>query len=193
MAVTDARPLPARRKWITVILATLVELVAFWAIVVGMIRATAEEGSEAAGSAAGLFALGFALVPFAFLVLAFGTNNPRAPGATLRAMGFFLIIGLPVIIFVDAAVGLAAGFGLGAIATIRLEVEHSWKVRLGWVIGLVVYVFLLVFTGIASGPGVLSASLLPFATVAFADWAVEQMQEARDNAAASDAAEDQAS
>ena len=188
MAAIDARPLSARRKWITIILGTLVELVSFWSIVVGMIRATAEEGSDAAGAAAGFFALGFALVPFAFLVLAFGTNNPRAPGATLRAMGFFLIIGLPMVIFVDAAIGLAAGFGLGAIATIRLAIEHSWKVRLAWVIGLVVYVFVLVFTDVAAGPGVLSASLLPFATVAFADWAVEQMQDARDNAAGSEAA-----
>lgn len=185
--MTDARPLPTRRKWTAVILATLVELVSFWSIVVGMIRATAEEGSDVAGSAAGLFALGFALVPFAFLVLAFGTNNPRAPGATLRAMGLFLIIGLPTIIFLDAAVGLSAGFGLGGIACIRLEIEHSWKVRFWWVIALVVYVFLLVFTGFASGPGVLSASLLPFATVAFADWAVEEMtrgREARSDAAA---------
>ncbi len=58
---------------------------------------------------------------------------------------------------------------------------------LWWVIALVVYVFLLVFTGIASGPGVLSASLLPFATVAFADWAVEEMtrgREARSDTAA---------
>ena len=114
---------------------------AFWAIIVGMARSTAEEGSEIAGSAAGPFALGFALVPFAFLILAFGTNNPRAPGATLRAMGFFLVFGLPLIIFIEAATGLAAGFALGAIPAIRMEIEHSWKMRLGWAIGLVLYVF----------------------------------------------------
>ena len=183
MAVTDARPLPPRRKWITVILATVVELVAFWSVIVGMARSTAEEGSEIAGSAAGAFALGFALVPFAFLILAFGTNNPRAPGATLRAMGFWMIIGLPLILFIEPATGLAAGFGLGAIPAIRLEPEHSWKARLGWVSGFVIYVFVLVFTEIAAGPGVLTASLLPFATVAFADWVVDQMSEAREQAA----------
>jgi hypothetical protein len=179
MAMTDARPLPTRRKWMTVALATAVELVAFWGIVIGMARSTAEEGSEVAGAAAGPFALGFALVPFAFLILAFGTNNPRAPGATLRAMGFFLIIGLPLIIFVEVATGLAAGFALGAIPAIRLELEHSWKVRLGWALALVLYVFALVFTGIAPGPGALSASLLPFVTVAFADWVVDEMERGR--------------
>jgi len=181
MVMTDARPLPTRRKWMTIALATAVELVAFWAIIVGMARSTAEEGSAISGSAAGPFALGFALVPFAFLVLAFGTNNPRAPGATLRAMGFFLIIGLPLIIFIEAATGLAAGFALGAIPAIRLEMEHSWKARLGWALGLVLYVFTLVFTGIAPGPGALSASLLPFVTVAFADWVVDEMDRGRES------------
>ena len=185
MAVTDARPLPARRKWIIVILATVVELVAFWSVIIGMARSTADQGSEIAGSAAGAFALGFSLVPFAFLVLAFGTNNPRAPGATLRAMGFWMIIGLPLILFIEPATGLAAGFGLGAIPAIRLEPEHSWKARLWWVLAFVIYVFVLVFTKVAAGPGVLTASLLPFVTVAFADWVVDQMSEAREQAAGS--------
>jgi len=171
MAVTDPLPLSARRKWTAVILATVVELVSFWAIIIGVSRGTAE---EVTGSAAGPFALGFALVPFAFLILAFGTNNPRAPGATLRAMGFWLIIGFPLILFVEPATGLAAGFALGAIPVIRLEVGHSWKTRLGWAAALVIYVFVLVITKIAAGPGVLTASLLPFVTVAFADWVVEQ-------------------
>ena len=70
MAAIDARPLSARRKWVIVILATVVELVAFWSVIIGMARGSAEEGSGIAGSAAGAFALGFALVPFAFLVLA---------------------------------------------------------------------------------------------------------------------------
>jgi hypothetical protein len=168
--VTEPRPLPARRKWTAVVVATLFELVAFWAIVVGVARGITE---EADGAAAGPFALGFALVPFAFLVLAFGTNNPRAPGATLRAMGFWLVVGFPLILFVEPATGLAAGFGLGAIPATRMDIGHSWKARLWWVVGLVVYVFVLV-TWIAPGPGALSASLLPFATVAFADWVVEQ-------------------
>jgi len=183
--MTDARPLPTRRKWIIVILATVVEMVAFWSVIIGVARSTAEEGTEFAGSAAGAFALGFALVPFAFLVLAFGTNNPRAPGATIRAMGFWLIIGLPLIMFIEPATGLAAGFGLGAIPAIRLEPEHSWRARLWWVVAFVVYVFVLVFTKVAAGPGVLTASLLPFVTVAFADWVVDQLSEAREQAARS--------
>ncbi len=183
MAVTDARPLSPRRKWTVVVLATVVELVSFWSIIIGMSRATAEQGTEAAGPSTGAFALGFALIPFAFMVLAFGTNNPRAPGATLRAMGFWLIIGFPLILFVEPATGLAAGFGLGAIPAMRLEVEHSWKARLGWVTALTVYVFVLVITDVAAGPGVLTASLLPFATVAFADWVVDQMREAREQSA----------
>ena len=178
--MTNARPLPLRRKWTTVVIATAVELVSFWAIIVGMAFSTAEEGSRYAdSSAAGPFALGFALVPFAFLVLAFGTNNPRAPGSVLRAMGYWAVIGMPMIIFLEPATGLAAGYGLGAIPAIRMDLGHSWRARLGWVAALVLYVFVLVFTEVAAGPGALSASLLPFATVAFADWVVEQKQAAR--------------
>ena len=77
----------------------------------------------------------------------------------------------------------AAGFGLGAIPAIRLESEHSWRARLWWVLAFVTYVFVLVFTKVAAGPGVLTASLLPFATVAFADWVVDQMSEAREQSA----------
>ncbi len=181
MADTAAWSLPSRRKWLAVAAATLLELVSFWAVIVGMARASAEEGSEMAAQAAGgAFALGFSLVPFAFLVLAFGTNNPRAAGATLRAMGFWLVIGLPLILFIEPATGLAAGFGVGAIPAMRLEPEHSWKARLGWVAALVVYVFVLVQTGVAAGPGALTASLLPFVTVAFADWVVDEMQRGRE-------------
>ncbi|MCB2224265.1 MAG: hypothetical protein KQH83_08845 [Actinobacteria bacterium] len=183
MAETDARSLSPRRKWVTVGAATVVEAVAFWSIIIGMARATAEEGAEVSGSAAGAFALGFALVPFAFLVLAFGTNNPRAPGATLRAMGFWAVLGLPLMIFVEPATGMALGFGLGAIPAIRLEPEDSWRARLWWVVAFVGYVFVLVYTEVAAGPGALSASLLPFATVAFADWASEQMREGREQQA----------
>ena len=176
MAVTDPRPLPARRKWSAVAVATVIELVSFWAIVVAVARGLSE---EAAGPAAGPFALGFALVPFAFLVLAFGTNNPRAPGATLRAMAYWFLIGFPLILLVEPAPGLAAGYGLGAIPAMRMDAGHSWKARLGWVAGLVVYVFVLI-TWLAPGPGALTASLLPFATVAFADWVMEQKREAED-------------
>ena len=179
MAETDARPLPSRRKWMTVAAATVLELVSFWAVIYGMARSTAEEGSVAAGAAGGAFSLGVSLVPFAFLVLAFGTNHPRAPGGVLKAMGFFLIIGFPLILFVDPATGLATGFGLGAIAAMRLEPEHSWKARLWWVIGFAVYVFVLVKIEVTAGPGLLTASLLPFVTVAFADWVVDEMTRGR--------------
>ena len=179
MAETDARSLPSRRKWLTVAAATVIQLVSFWSVIIGMARSTAEEGTEAAGAAGGAFALGFALVPFAFLVLAFGTNHPRAPGGVLKAMGFWLIIGFPLILFVDPAAGLPAGFSIGAIPAMRLEPEHSWKARLGWAIGFVVYVFVLVKIEATAGPGVLTASLLPFVTVAFADWVVDEIARGR--------------
>ena len=50
MAETDARPLPARRKWMTVAIATVVQLVSFWAVIIGMARSTAEEGTEVGAS-----------------------------------------------------------------------------------------------------------------------------------------------
>lgn len=171
MTVTDPRPLSARRKWTVVVVATLVEMVSFWAIVIGVARGVADEEP---GSAAGPFALGFALIPFVFLILAFGSNHRRAPGATLRAMAAWLIFGLPLIMFIDPATGMALGFGIGGIAALRADEVHSFRARFWWVIGLTVYVAILVVVGIAPGPGALSASMLPFATVAFADYAMEQ-------------------
>jgi hypothetical protein len=159
-----------------VIIATVVELVSFWAIVVGVARGVT---NEEAGSAAGPFALGFSLIPFAFLILAFGTNHRRAPGATLRAMGAWLIFGLPLIMLIDPATGMALGFGIGGIAAIRADEGHGFRMRFWWVVALAVYVALLVVIGIAPGPGALSASLLPFATVAFADYASEQKNAAQ--------------
>ena len=94
MADIDPRPLSSRRKWTAVGVATVVELVSFWAIIVGVARGIED---EEAGSAAGPFALGFALVPFAFLVLAFMSSHRRAPGAVMRAMGVWLLAGLPAL------------------------------------------------------------------------------------------------
>ncbi len=175
MADLDPGPLPRRRKWIAVGLATFVELVSFWAIIVGVARGIED---EAAGSAAGPFALGFALVPFAFLVLAFVSNHRRAPGAVMRAMGVWLLAGLPMILFVDPAAGMAAGYGMGGAIALRADEGHSFKARFWWVVALVVYVAVLVLGRIAPGPGALSASLLPFATVAFADYVIEQKEAA---------------
>lgn len=171
MADIHPQPLSRRRKWTAVVVATLVELVSFWAIVVGVARGIED---EAAGSAAGPFALGFALVPFAFLVLAFASNHRRAPGAVMRAMGIWLLAGLPMILFVDPAAGMAAGFGLGGAVALRADEGHSFRARFWWVLGLTLYVMVLVLSRAAPGPGALSASLLPFATVAFADYVVEQ-------------------
>ena len=63
---------------------------------------------------AAFIAFGLALVPFAFLALAFVSGHPSAPMATVKAMCLFLLIGIPVsAIAADAVTGLVAAAGAG--------------------------------------------------------------------------------
>ena len=86
-------PIDLRRRWIVITVATVVMQFAWWPTLAGIATASGEDSTFALG----LFALGLSLVPAAFLALAFGSNHPRAAGATLRAMGLFLLVSLPVV------------------------------------------------------------------------------------------------
>ena len=82
--LAGAAPLPPGKKWRAILLASLVFAPAYWAIVAGMVSAASDEaGAPAAGPFIGF---GLAVIPFVFVVLAFLSEHPRAPGAAAKAM-----------------------------------------------------------------------------------------------------------
>jgi hypothetical protein len=88
-------------------------------------------------------------------------------------MGLFLLIGLPIGL-VNIVIGLAAGFGAGAIAALRREPEvHPLKPRIIAVIAGSVYLFVLslfgqVYPGVAQFV-LVSGAVIGLAVVGLAD------------------------
>lgn len=157
--------------------ATLVAVVSYWSIIFAFI-VTDLEGTEieldSSVTAAGPFALGLALIPFAFVALAFVSNHPRAPGAVLRAMLVFVPAALAFGIF-SLPVGLVAGFGMGGVLALRIDKVH--RVRLRWlsVAGAVLYTFIV---GVISPQASLFAGgFIPFAASGLADMISEYQAE----------------
>jgi hypothetical protein len=160
-------PLAPERKWRAITLATLVLAPALWALLAGLVSVAADDG-EAAPAAGPAIALGLALLPFAFLVLAFASEHPRAPGAVVRAMGLCLLVGIPVsAIAADAVTGLVAGVGAGGVAALRADLVHDWRMRAAAVAIGTVYAFVLAR---AAGAVVLvAAPIFPFTGIGLAD------------------------
>src|SRR4051794_19911619 len=79
-------PLSPKRKWQTITLGTLLLLPAYWALLAGLVAGASDSVDERAGApnTAAALALGLALIPFVFLLLAFMSGHPRAPGAVIK-------------------------------------------------------------------------------------------------------------
>lgn len=166
--------LSPERKWRAITLATLVLAPAVWSIVAGLV-AIADDGPDGPQPAAAI-AVGLALAPFAFIVLAFASQHPTAPGAVLRAMGLFLLVGIPVsAVAADAVTGLVAAFGAGGVAALRREPVHSWRLRAGAVAVATVYAFVL--ARVAGSVVVVAAPILPFTGIGLADHLAEWLRE----------------
>jgi hypothetical protein len=159
-------PLSPRRKWRAILLATLLLVPGYWAIVAGLVSIASDR--EDAPVAGPFIAFGLALVPFVFIVLAFLSEHPRAAGAVVRAMVLTLVVGIPVsALAADAVTGLVAGLGAGGVAALRPDDGSNWKVRALAVALATVYSFLLVRT--ASDVALLIAPILPFTSIGVAD------------------------
>ncbi|MFQ5516771.1 MAG: hypothetical protein ACE5E8_04280 [Acidimicrobiia bacterium] len=155
-----------RRTWFAIASATIVLLVSYWSIVLAFVAGNVEGGPRAVGP----LALGLALMPFVFLVLAFLSGHRRAPGAVVRALGLVLLIGVPLVL-VNLVFGLVAGFGSGGIMTLRAEKHHRMRARWMAVAVAATYVLLLMF--VAPEVGLLTGGFIPFLAVGFADSVVE--------------------
>jgi hypothetical protein len=163
--VTGGRPLTLRGRWVAITAATIVMQFSFWPI---LTAATAAGIQDADGG--GLLAFGLALVPFAFGVLAFASRHPSAPSAVLKAMGLFIVIGVPVTLL-NAALGLVLGLGAGGIVALRPADPPATAWRWKATAAAAVYILLLLF--VAPDFAVISASVLPFGVLGLVDQAAE--------------------
>ena len=167
--------MPPKRKWQAITIGTLLLVPAYWALLAGLVGEAVDE-AEGAPDPTAAFALGLALIPFVFVVLAFMTEHPRAPGAVIKAMGMSLLVGVPVsALAADAVSGIVAGVGAGGMMAIRSEPGHGWRARAAGVLIATVYTFVLVRT--ASILALLPAPIFPLTAIGLADHYVDWRDE----------------
>jgi len=77
----------------------------------------------------GAWALGIALVPFAFMAAAFGSGHDRAAGAVAWAMVIAFGVGASLLLL-DPATALIGAYAVGATVTVRETETTSVKRRL---------------------------------------------------------------
>jgi hypothetical protein len=172
------QPLSPVRKWRAIMVATLVLVVAFWALLAGMVAAATDDspGSEGEPALALGLAVGLAVIPFVFVALAFLSEHPRAPAAVLRAMGWALLVGIPASALAgDAVTGIVAGVGAGGIQALRMDEPQNWRARALAV--LVASVYTLVLARVAGALVLLPAPVFPLTAIGIADHLSERRAE----------------
>jgi hypothetical protein len=165
-----------KRRWQAITLATLVLVPAYWAILAGA-ATMANDGDGGIPNPAAAVAFGLALVPFVFVVLAFISAHPRAPGAVVQAMVLAVTVGAPVAAVAgDPVTGLVAGIGAGGVVALRLDEPATRRARCWAVAAAVLYTFVLV--RIAALMALLPAPIFPFTAIGLADQLAERRQPA---------------
>ena len=162
MVTEEPVSLAPRRKWFAITIATVATLISYSFILFAFVAGSTEDG----GNPGPALALGLALVPFVFLLAAFMTRNRAAAGSVLKAMGLFLLVGISVGAL-DIVSGLVAGFGAGAVVTVRSDEPHTRLSRSVAVLLAVVYTFVLV--RFVQEAALIAAAILPFLAVGMAD------------------------
>jgi hypothetical protein len=179
-----AEPLSPRTKWRAITLATLVIAPAVWATIAGIVSVSSQDPNAPAGGP--LIAFGLAIVPFGFVVLAFLSEHPRAPGAVVRAMALSLLVGIAVGAAVpDAVTPLVAGLGAGGLAALRADRGHPWQTRAIAVAAATLLVFLLIQI---SAVALVVAPALPFTCVGIADHVADERRRRAEDLDAADGA-----
>ena len=171
------QPLPPGKKWRAILVATLVLVVAFWALLAGLVAAASDDSSgDAEPNAAIGLAVGLTVIPFVFVALAFLSEHPRAPGAVVRAMGWSLLVGIPVSALAgDAVTGIVAGVGAGGIQALRMDEPENWRARAVGVLVAAIYTFVL--ARLAGGFVLLPAPIFPLTAIGVADHLSERKAE----------------
>jgi hypothetical protein len=175
---SQMQPLTPQRKWQTITIATVLFVPAYWALLAALLAQASDDTHRRTGApnTGAALALGLALIPFVFIVLAFMSGHPKAPGAVVKAMGLSLLIGLPVSALAgDAVTGIIAGVGAGGICALRMDVGHTWRARAVAVAAATLYTFFLVRT--AGAMALLGAPVLPLTGIGVADHFAERRHE----------------
>lgn len=183
--LAGAAPLSPQRKWRAITLATLLFIPAYWAIVSALVSLGSKDG-RATPDAGPLIAFGLCLLPFVFIVLAFLSEHPNAPGAVIKAMGMVILVGIAVsAVAADAVTGLVAAVGAGGIVALRADPDHGWRARAVAVMLATVYLYVLLRS--ASDVALLMAPVLPFTGIGVADHLSERKRDRQRQAATSGA------
>lgn len=156
----------SRRRWTVIAIATILMFLSFSSLLAGLADATEDEASRTAALGVGL-----AIVPFVFLTLAFGSRHPRAPGAVLRALGTWLVVGISVGWF-SFALGLALAFGLGGMITLRADEPGTHRTRAWSLVASITYVFVVAVI-VSPAIGLFAAGTVPLLGLGFADQYLE--------------------
>ncbi len=156
-----------RRIWSAIGIGTFLQAIATGSLIFAIL-ATQSTTPESAGP---FFALGFMLVPVVFATVAFLSGQANAPIATLKAMGLWAIIALPLGL-VNPVMGLCAGFTAGAAVTMRATPEIPGRARMYAVLLATGYVTTLLL--ILPQAGVFAGAVTPLLAVKAADYYTEK-------------------
>jgi hypothetical protein len=166
----DDRPSQPRRLLATA-LATLAAVVAYWAVVIA-VAAASDTGSV--DSTTGIaVAIGFFLLPMAFLVLAKMSRQDRLVRTTVMAAGLGLVLWTWVPFIAGELLSpFAAALGCGGAVALRVDGAQRIRHRLVAVAAVTIYVFVVVRA--AFGFALLVTPFLPLPAVLVADFVSER-------------------
>ena len=160
----------ARRTWLALTFASLVSATSTIAVVVAWVSGATDNQQQMGG----LLALGLAIVPFAFLVLAYGSKHPSPAAATVLAMLMSLAVAVPMLAIArDVVTGMVAGYSSGAVIALRFEPDRHSRIGRWIAVALVtLYVFVLLRT--VPEAGLFAGPILPLFAVGVADLFTER-------------------
>lgn len=151
-----------RRTWIAIAIGTGIQVISFGALLFGALISLSDEPIPAGPS----FALGFILAPATFASVAFISGHEKAPIATLKAMGVWLVLALSLGIL-NPVTGLCVAFGAAGVITLRRDEWASTWTRSIAVVLTGLYVLLLVV--ILPEAGIFAGAVTPLLSTRAAD------------------------
>ena len=151
-----------RRTWIAIAVGTTLQIVSFGAVLFGTLVSLSAEPISGGPS----FALGFILAPAVFASVAFISGHERAPMATLKAMGVWLVLALSLGLL-NPVSGLSVAFGAAGVITLRRPETTTTFARSAAVVLTGMYVLLLVV--ILPEAGIFAGAVTPLLAVRSAD------------------------
>jgi hypothetical protein len=162
MSTAEEKTPSTGRRWLAVVLATMIMLLSYLLFIYSYAALSGEEVTYAGG----LAGIAFGLVPGVFIVCAWVSQNPRTIRSAAAATGLWLVVTLPLA-FVDLPAALVAGFGAGGAIAFHLYPHQSRRARL-WAVAICV-VYTVVLQRVSPELGLFAGAPLPFVAIMLAD------------------------